>query len=67
MPMVQDGMTANVMTIGSDDTLAHAARLMNTHRIGALPVVDDMRLVGIITESDLFKVLADLLDSEQTA
>ena len=67
MPSVEDGMTANVITIGSQDTLAHAARLMNTHRVGGLPVMDDMRIVGIITESDLFKVLADMLDPDHTA
>lgn len=64
MPTVEEGMTASVITIGPEDTLAHAARIMNTHHIGGLPVVDEMRLVGILTESDLFKLLADLLDPE---
>ncbi|MCG8349257.1 MAG: CBS domain-containing protein [Chloroflexales bacterium] len=34
-----------------------AAQLMIDHRIGGIPVVDDNQLVGIITESDLFRLI----------
>jgi CBS domain-containing protein len=64
MPKVKDAMAANVHTIGPDETLGRAASLMNAHRVGALPVVDQLRLVGIITESDLFRVLAEMQPEE---
>jgi acetoin utilization protein AcuB len=66
MPVVGDAMTANVITIGPDESVAQAARLMNGHRVGALPVVENMRLIGIVTESDLFRVLADMLEPGQS-
>lgn len=64
MPTVKEAMTANVHTIGPDETLGRAASLMNVHRVGALPVVEDMKLIGIITESDLFRVLAEMQPAE---
>lgn len=65
MPTVKDAMTANVYTIEPGATVAHAARLMISHKVGALPVVEDRRLVGIVTESDLFRVLADVLEGQE--
>jgi CBS domain-containing protein len=63
-PLVRDVMTANVITIQSNDTIAHAARLMITHKIGGLPVVNESdELVGIVTESDLFRFLAEQLEA----
>lgn len=47
-------MTKKVITTAVDTPIEEAARLMRTNRIGALPVIRDLRLVGIITESDLF-------------
>jgi CBS domain-containing protein len=64
MPTVEDAMTANVITVGPDEDLAHVARMMIGHRVGGLPVVEEHKLVGIITESDLFGVLAEMLDAE---
>jgi CBS domain-containing protein len=50
-------MTAPAITIGPDATLPGAARLMNTHHIGRLPVVDrDGKLVGIVSRRDLLSV-----------
>ncbi|MBI3742332.1 MAG: CBS domain-containing protein, partial [Chloroflexi bacterium] len=37
--------------------IRHAAKLMLEHKIGGLPVMDQGKLVGIITESDIFRVL----------
>lgn len=48
-------MSKTVVTIGSEQDAAEAARLMLDHRIGALPVVDRGRLVGIIMETDLLR------------
>ncbi len=46
-------MTRNVTTAAAGDSMADAARLMRRERIGALPVVEGERLVGIITRSDV--------------
>jgi len=52
-----------LQTCGSADTVADSVMLMKEHGISQLPVVDDKRLVGIITESDL---LAKLVDGRAT-
>jgi acetoin utilization protein AcuB len=51
-------MTAVVVSVRPDDDVAEAARLMWEHKIGALPVVENGRLVGIVTEIDLLRMLA---------
>lgn len=53
-------MTSSPRTVGPDDTLEEAADLMRKQKIGGLPVLEDGRLVGIITESDLFDALAEI-------
>ena len=42
----------------------HAARLMREQKIGALPVVDGDRVVGILTESDVLRVFQDVLGKD---
>jgi CBS domain-containing protein len=54
---VRSVMTASVLIIEPDRPLREAARLMVDHKIGALPVVDGGRLVGIITESDFVRAM----------
>ena len=50
-------MTAPAITIGPDATIPAAARLMNTHHIRRLPVIDeDGKLVGVVTRRDLLSV-----------
>jgi CBS domain-containing protein len=50
-------MTAPAITIGPDGTIPSAARLMNTHHVRRLPVVDpDGKLVGIVSRRDLLSV-----------
>ena len=51
-------MTSAVLVVDSDRPIAEAARIMIDHKIGALPVVDDGRLVGIVTESDFVRAMA---------
>jgi CBS domain-containing protein len=52
-----DLMTGPPVTVGPDDTVAHAARLMYDRRVKRLPVVDgDGRLVGIVARSDVLSV-----------
>jgi CBS domain-containing protein len=52
---VGEVMTRSVITIGPDRPARDGARIMLDHKIGALPVVDGGRLVGIITETDLVR------------
>ena len=47
-------MSAEPKTIGKDEPLVAAHRLMQTHRIRHLPVVSGGRLVGIVSERDLY-------------
>jgi len=63
-------MTAPAITIGPDATIPAAARLMNTHHIRRLPVVDeDGKLVGVVSRRDLLSVFlrpdADILHDVQ--
>jgi acetoin utilization protein AcuB len=55
---VREVMTGSVVVVDPDRPAAEAARIMLDHKIGALPVVDGGRLVGIVTESDFVRVVA---------
>ena len=57
---VGDVMSRNVVTVGPDTDLNEVARTMLERKIGGLPVVEHGRLVGIITESDIFKRFVEL-------
>lgn len=58
---VEQVMTRDPVTVGPDAPIEEAARLMLDRRFGALPVVEGERLVGIISQGDLLKVLVRLL------
>ncbi|MBI3078062.1 MAG: CBS domain-containing protein [Deltaproteobacteria bacterium] len=58
---VQEIMTRKVVTVGPNTPVEEAARLMRDHKIGGLPVVEDGRPVGIITENDIFRAFLDLV------
>lgn len=52
---VSEIMTKDVITVRPDTTVSEIARLLTTHRIHAVPVVDEeQRVIGIVSESDLF-------------
>ena len=53
--LVRDIMTTNVITITSDTYVLDAERIMEQNKIGRLPVVDDGKLVGIVTKNDVLK------------
>lgn len=53
-------MTANPFTIAPSASIAEAAETMRRERVGALPVVEDGRLVGILTRSDLLRALVKI-------
>ena len=50
---VRDAMTANPRSIGASASVVEAARLMREQHIGSLPVTEDDRLVGMITDRDI--------------
>jgi acetoin utilization protein AcuB len=58
---VKDVMTWGAITVRPDSDLREAARVMHTHKVGALPVVNRGRVVGILTETDLVKTLIQVL------
>jgi acetoin utilization protein AcuB len=60
---VSDVMTTKVITVTEDTPLQEAARIMADNKIGGLPVERKGELVGIITETDLFKTFLELLES----
>lgn len=54
-------MSREVVTVSEDTPVEEAARIMADRKIGGLPVLRGKELVGIITESDLFKAFVSLL------
>jgi acetoin utilization protein AcuB len=54
-------MTSPVYTVEGDCPLEEAARVMVENKIGCLPVMDGESLVGIITETDIFKAMMEFL------
>ncbi len=54
-------MTKPVLTIGATRNIEAAAQQMLEHRIGALPVLDEGKLVGILTEADLLRAFVGTL------
>ena len=59
---VDAAMTERLITVAPTDTAAHVARLLLEQRINAVPVVDSGRLVGIVSRSDLLRLLIDLVE-----
>ena len=55
---VKDVMTTEVVTIRPDASLVYAARVLTERKIGCLPVVENGRLVGILTEGDFVALIA---------
>jgi CBS domain-containing protein len=51
--LARDIMTPDPVTVGPELTVTEAAHLMSEKRIGALPVVEKGRMVGLVTEGDL--------------
>lgn len=52
-PRVHDVMTRDPAYVGRDDTIQHAAKLMDDLNIGSLPVCVDGRLTGMVTDRDI--------------
>jgi acetoin utilization protein AcuB len=62
---VDSVMTKKVLTVSPDTLVEDAARILVDNNIGGLPVMDGDKLVGIVTESDLFRLLIDLFGTRR--
>jgi acetoin utilization protein AcuB len=62
---VEQVMTRNVLTVGPTTPLEDAAQIMVDRKIGGLPVVDADQVVGVVTETDIFRVFAILLGANE--
>lgn len=64
---VKNVMAKKVITVDRDTPIEEAARIMADKKIGGLPVVSSDKVVGIITETDLFKIFLELMGARQKA
>ena len=62
---VRQFMSKDPITIAPTANVVEAARKMLEHKISTLPVMDSGKVVGIITESDLFRILVDFCLSQE--
>ncbi len=58
---IREVMKKDVVTCAPDDHVEDVAKIMQTRRIGAVPVVDKGQLVGILTNNDMFRILMKML------
>jgi CBS domain-containing protein len=61
---VRDVMTDKVVSVGPDDELEDLAEVMVKKRVNPVPVVEGDRLVGIVSRSDIIRMMARDLDEE---
>lgn len=58
MPLVENHMTRDLVTIGSEATVVEAARQMAARRVGAILVLGETGVCGILTERDVLQAVA---------
>jgi len=58
---VKQVMSKKVLSVAEDTPIEEAARIMADNKIGGLPVLRGAKVVGIITETDLFKIFTELM------
>jgi acetoin utilization protein AcuB len=58
-------MTKKVITVAEDTPIEEAARIMADNKIGGMPIVRGGHVVGIITETDLFRVFLELMGARE--
>jgi CBS domain-containing protein len=56
---IKEVMTENVITIAPEVTVKEAAQLMIDKKIGCLPVVEDQKLIGLLTETDILRYVVE--------
>ena len=65
---VRDAMTDNPRSIAKSASVVEAAQVMREEHIGSLPITDEEKLVGMITDRDITtRVVADAADPETTS
>ena len=65
---VRDAMTEDPRSIGKSVSVVEAARLMREQDIGSIPITDDEKLVGMITDRDITtRVVAEAADPKTTS
>lgn len=62
---VKDVMTKSPLTVAPNDPIEHAALLMHQNRISSLPVLENARVVGIITGTDVFRSFIGIMGLEE--
>ncbi|MGE5224813.1 MAG: CBS domain-containing protein [Omnitrophica WOR_2 bacterium] len=62
---IKDVMSKNVRTVTEDTPIEEAARIMADNKIGGLPVIRGSEVVGMITETDLFKIFLELMGARE--
>jgi acetoin utilization protein AcuB len=63
---VSDVMTKEVLTLDEETPIEQAARIMVDNKLGGLPVMRGKTVVGLITETDLFKCFLELMGARET-
>ena len=58
--LIKDVMKKRVITVTAETKIAEAARLMADKKIGCVPVMDDGRLVGLVTTTDILRYVEGL-------
>jgi acetoin utilization protein AcuB len=64
---IKDVMTKKVISVDKDTPIEDVARIMADKKIGGVPVTSADKVVGMITETDLFKVFLELMGARQKA
>jgi CBS domain-containing protein len=65
---VRNTMTENPRTVSPDLPVAESARLMRSEDVGSLPVLENERLVGVVTDRDIVtRLVAEGKDAETTS
>lgn len=62
---VKDVMTKKVMTVDENTPIEEAARILADNKIGGMPVMRGDKVVGMITETDLFKMFLELMGARE--
>jgi acetoin utilization protein AcuB len=62
---ISEVMSKKVLTVNEDTPIEEAARIMADNKIGGLPVLRDGHVVGIITETDLFKIFLEFMGARE--
>ena len=65
--LIKAVMNKDPVTIGPEDNLEEAARRINQHKIGCLPVLEEGRLVGIVTVGDILAAFIELMGMLQAS